>query len=82
MSGKSYEIGYGKPPIHTRFPKGRSGNPAGPAKKVTRLDLVLRAELDAPVKLKIDGKSRSVTRREAIARRLFEKVAREECGSG
>lgn len=24
-----YEVGYGKPPQHTRWPKGRSPNPAG-----------------------------------------------------
>ncbi len=24
-----YEVGYGKPPRHTRFKKGRSGNPRG-----------------------------------------------------
>ena len=26
-----YAIGYGKPPVHTRFRKGRSGNPSGRA---------------------------------------------------
>ena len=25
----SYEVGYGKPPVHTRFRKGQSGNPTG-----------------------------------------------------
>jgi hypothetical protein len=25
----NYEIGYGKPPKHTQFKKGRSGNPNG-----------------------------------------------------
>jgi hypothetical protein len=24
-----YEVGYGKPPVHTRFRKGQSGNPTG-----------------------------------------------------
>ena len=24
-----YEVGYGRPPSHTRFPKGQSGNPGG-----------------------------------------------------
>ena len=24
-----YEVGYGKPPVHTRFQKGQSGNPRG-----------------------------------------------------
>jgi len=30
----AYEVGYGKPPGHTRFRKGKSGNPRGrPARK-------------------------------------------------
>jgi uncharacterized protein DUF5681 len=30
---KDYEIGYGKPPVHTRFVKGTSGNPRGRPRK-------------------------------------------------
>lgn len=30
---KPYEVGYGKPPRHTRFVKGRSGNPRGRPRK-------------------------------------------------
>jgi hypothetical protein len=30
---KDYEIGYGKPPVHTRFVKGKSGNPKGRPRK-------------------------------------------------
>src|SRR5215468_4760095 len=25
----TYDVGYGKPPVHTRFRKGQSGNPGG-----------------------------------------------------
>ena len=28
-SPASYAVGYGKPPAHTRFQKGQSGNPGG-----------------------------------------------------
>jgi len=32
----SYEVGYGKPPTHSRFRKGHSGNPSGrPRRKST-----------------------------------------------
>ena len=30
----SYEVGYGKPPKHTQFKKGQSGNPKGRPKQV------------------------------------------------
>ena len=29
MAEKSYPVGYGKPPVHSRFKKGQSGNPKG-----------------------------------------------------
>jgi hypothetical protein len=32
---KSYEVGYGKPPLHTRFSKGQSGNPGGRPRGMT-----------------------------------------------
>jgi hypothetical protein len=34
-SHAGYEVGRGRPPIHTRFKKGRSGNPGGRPRGVT-----------------------------------------------
>jgi hypothetical protein len=31
---RPYEVGYGKPPLHTRFQKGVSGNPRGGSRRV------------------------------------------------
>lgn len=48
----SYTIGRGKPPLHTRFKKGQSGNPSGkpgPAKLARqRFQRALIAALDEP----------------------------------
>lgn len=47
-----YEVGYGKPPKHTQFPKGQSGNIKGrPKVKKGPVDNVA-AILDAPVKVR------------------------------
>ena len=32
MTSPPYDVGYGKPPVETRFRKGRSGNPKGRGK--------------------------------------------------
>jgi hypothetical protein len=42
---RPYEVGYGKPPVHTRFQKGVSGNPRGGSRKVKQRrarDLAIR----------------------------------------
>src|SRR5580698_10338932 len=52
MSGSMsrYAVGYGRPPLHTRFQKGQSGNPSGkpgPAKLAKqRFERALFAALD------------------------------------
>jgi len=36
---KRDKVGYKKPPVHSRWPKGKSGNPSGKRKKLTPLDM-------------------------------------------
>jgi hypothetical protein len=47
----AYAVGYGRPPAHTRFRKGRSGNPHGrpPGRTDARLDKLIGAELLRPI---------------------------------
>ena len=42
---KDYEVGYRKPPKHTQFKEGQSGNPAGRPKGTNNLKTDLIEEL-------------------------------------
>jgi hypothetical protein len=67
-----YAVGYGKPPLHTRFRKGRSGNPAGRPRRRTDLASLLTKALDRP---SVSEGRNAGTQREAIVAALVEKSA-------
>lgn len=68
-----YEVGYGKPPKHSQFPPGTSGNLSGrPSKRPTTLE-VLRDALAEPVIVKVNGRKVKMTKREAMAAALTNK---------
>ena len=58
-----YKVGPGRPPLHTRFRKGQSGNPGGRSKK--KLHALLADALNEPAFVTIDGERRKITKREA-----------------
>ena len=73
MAG-DYEVGYGKPPRHTRFRPGRSGNPAGRPKGPQTLPADLRAELAEDVTLREGDLERTFSKQRAILRSLTAKA--------
>ena len=50
-----YEVGYGKPPKHTRFRKGQSGNFLGRPKGSTNVQTEMKRLLVAKTKIKVNG---------------------------
>src|ERR1700733_561393 len=72
--GDNDETGYGKPPKHTRWKEGESGNPLRryPRRAETTVELIDRLLLK-PVEITVGEKSRKVTTLEAILFRLWQK---------
>jgi len=72
-----YAVGYGKPPLHSRFRKGTSGNPQGGRRHRQMLGAVLQEALDQPAAgERARRRARhQPTRREAIIAGLVEKSA-------
>jgi hypothetical protein len=70
-----YEVGYGKPPCHTRFVKGRSGNPRGRPPGSKNFTTLLREALNEPVIVTENGGRRKVSKRQAIIAQLVNRSA-------
>jgi hypothetical protein len=66
-----YAVGYGKPPAHSRFKPGQSGNPAGRRKGQPSVqDLMLR-EAARVVKIKTGDSIENLTKHEVVVRQLW-----------
>ena len=72
---RGYEVGYGKPPRHTRFRKGQSGNPRGRPRGSKNLKTLLSEALNEPVIVTEEGGRRKITKREAIITQLVNRSA-------
>ncbi len=70
MSDDEDAVGYKRPPKHSRFKKGQSGNPRGRQPQSKSLDTLMLQELEQKVKLTEGGRTRMVTKRAAIAKRI------------
>jgi hypothetical protein len=61
-------IGYCRPPVHSQFKPGQSGNPSGRAKGSQNLKSLFNKVLDEEISLREGTDVRKITKAEAIVR--------------
>jgi hypothetical protein len=71
---RDYEVGYRKPPLHSRFKSGQSANPAGRKKGVPNFKTDVETTLHLPVQLSEAGKTKRVSTQQAALSRLKQKA--------
>jgi Family of unknown function (DUF5681) len=83
-----YDIGYGKTPTYSRYPKGKSGNPGGRPTKQRKLeemtkssspseiDEMIRAQLTRVITVNEGGKAKKMKMREVISQAQINAAAK------
>jgi hypothetical protein len=62
----TFSVGYGKPPTHTRFKPGQSGNPKGRRKGQRNIHTVLDEALSQRIVIREGDRTRSLTKLDAV----------------
>src|SRR3984893_9200519 len=75
---RDYEVGYAKPPRHTRFELGRSGNPRGRPGGSKNLSTLLSEALKEPVIGVEKSRRRKIAKRQAIITQLVNRSAKAD----
>src|SRR5271165_916150 len=69
-----HTVGYKKPPRHTQFKPGQSGNVKGRPKGAKNFATVFQEELCVPIEVTENGKRKRISKRQAIAKQHINKA--------
>jgi hypothetical protein len=81
QAGTSYTVGYKRPPQHTRFQPGVSGNPSGRRKGSKNIRTIFEQILREEISLRDGGVTKKITKAEAIVRALVHGAIKGESSS-
>lgn len=76
-----YEVGYGKPPVATRFKPGQSGNPAGRRKGSMNINSILKKAMNEMVVVNERGRTKRLTKMEVAVAQIMNKAASGDIGA-
>src|SRR5262245_50508640 len=65
-SDHSYAVGYGKPPVHTKFKRGQSGNPKGRRKGQRNVRTIVEEALNQRIRIREGNRTRSLTKLDGV----------------
>lgn len=68
-------VGYGKPPKHSQFRPGQSGNPKGRPKGVPDISTILASAMNERVVITENGARKTITKMQAAIKQLANKAA-------
>jgi hypothetical protein len=69
-----YKVGYGRPPKHTRFKKGQSGNPKGRPKGRKNWATIIDETLNRKVMVRVGGKTKRMTASQCIIEKTIQQA--------
>jgi hypothetical protein len=81
MTERTYSVGYGKPPRHTRFKPGQSGNPRGRVKGRKNLATELLEELSERVIVTENGRQKKLSKQTVILKRMVTDAAQGDANA-
>jgi hypothetical protein len=73
-----YEVGYCKPPKHTRFKPGHSGNPSGRPRGQRNFRTAVRDALKEKITIREGDRTRTVSKMDAIIQVTFNNALRSD----
>lgn len=71
-----YDVGKGKPPVHSQFQPGQSGNPSGKKKGTLSLKAVWEKALQQEITYTENGELKTMTMYEAVCKQLVNQGAK------
>jgi hypothetical protein len=79
---RDYKVGFGRPPVHTRFREGQSGNPKGRPKGTKNFKTDLEEELNERVTVTINGRIKKISKQRAFMKTVFTKALKGDARAG
>ena len=76
LAVRQHDVGYCKPPLHTRFRKGQSGNPKGRGKGTKNFATTLMKAMSEPVTINENGNRKKISKLAAAVTQLANDAAR------